>query len=167
MPFDTRSSARPLRRRTLSLVILAGLAGESVFEVIAWGVAPLALGRPMQPAILVADLARALFGAAPPMPLAFGVHLASGIVLFPFGYLLFRSATGMRSPALAGLLWGVILWLGAQAVLAPLAGRPFMLGYGAYTWGSLGAHVVYALAVALAYDALARRMVLAPRRGSP
>lgn len=52
-------------------------------------------------------------------------------------------------------------------LLVLLAGRRLMLGFGAYTWAALGAHVLYTLAVALSYEALARRPMLTPRRGTP
>lgn len=146
-----------LDARSIVLVVLAGLIGELVLELIAWGLAPLLLGRPMQPAMLVAGLARSLFGFGLPMPAAFILHLVAGVIVFPLGYLLLRAWTGIKSPAIAGVVWGIVLWLFAQAILAPLAGRPFMLGFGLYTWAALVAHVAYALAVALSFAQLSRR----------
>lgn len=142
--------------KNFGLLLIAGMIGEVGFELVAWGAAPWLLGQPMQPAVLVAELAQSLFDRALPMTAAFLIHVASGIVLFPSGYALFRAASGIRSPTAAGLAWAVALWLVAQGVLAPLAGKPFMLGFGLYTWASLAAHALYSLAVALSYDRLSR-----------
>jgi hypothetical protein len=157
---------RFLSPRKFFLLGIAGVIGEIVLEIAAWIIAPLVLGRPMQPALLVADLARSLFGTTLPMSAAFIIHLASGIVVFPIGYLLLRSWTKIKSPTVAGILWGVVLWLVAQAVLAPLAGRPFMLNFTPYTWASLAAHIVYTLAVALSYEWLLFRATFA-KEGAP
>lgn len=158
MSSDTAVKFEGLNARTVLLIVLAGVIGELVFEAIAWGIAPFVLGIPMQPAMLVAGVFKSLFGVGLPMPAAFILHLLAGTVVFPVGYLLFRAATGIRSPVVAGIVWGVVLWLFAQAILAPLAGRPFMLGFIPYTWGALVAHVVYTLAVALSYEQLSRRL---------
>lgn len=157
MTSDAAAKSPILDARSLVLIVLAGVIGELVLELIAWGLAPLLLGRPMQPAMLVAGLARSLFGFGLPMPAAFILHLVAGVIIFPLGYLLFRALTGLNSPAIAGIIWGVVLWLFAQAILAPVAGRPFMLGFGLYTWAALFAHVAYTLAVALSYAQLSRR----------
>lgn len=149
-----------MRKRHLLSVLAAGLVGEAVLEIISWGLAPPLLGRPMRPALLVADLARSLFGASLPMPAAFAIHLASGLVIFPLGYVLFHAAARAASAAVAGLLWGVILWFVVQGILAPLAGRPFMLGFVSYTWAALVAHTAYALAIALSFEQFSR-----PRSG--
>jgi hypothetical protein len=115
------------------LLLAAGVAGEIVLEIFAWLIAPLLLGRPMSPSLLVSDLARSLFGLRLSMAASFTLRLASGIALFPVAYFLFRSAAKIQSSAMAGVVWGGILWFIAQALLAPLVGRPFMLGFGAYT----------------------------------
>jgi membrane protein implicated in regulation of membrane protease activity len=60
--------------------------------------------------------------------------------------------------ALAGALYGIVLWFIAQGFLAPLVGRPFMLGFVSYTWVSLVAHLIYALTIAYVIDRLQRRL---------
>lgn len=160
MTADTgQAAAHEIRPAAIPAILVAGIAGELVLEFIAWVVAPPLLGRPMQPALLVSALSGALLGAEPPLALSFAVHLAAGIVVFPAGYVLFRRVLGIRSAAGAGLTWGVLLWLLAQAALAPLAGRPFMLGFVPYTWASLAAHMAYAGTVALVLQRLTRRPV--------
>jgi hypothetical protein len=157
MSSNTAVGPSIVNARTIVLIVLAGAIGELALEFIAWVLAPLLLGGPMQPAILVADLATSLFGFSLSMPAAFSLHLVAGVIVFPLGYLLFRAATGLTSPAIAGIVWGVVLWFLAQAILAPLAGRPFMLGFGLYTWAALVAHIAYTLVVALSYARLSRR----------
>jgi hypothetical protein len=157
MSADAATNPRDINARTVVLILLAGVIGEIVLELVAWVIAPVILGRPMQPALLVAGLARSHFGLGLSMPAAFMLHLVAGVAVFPIGYLLFRAAAGLRFPVTAGIVWGVVLWLIAQAILAPLAGRPFMLGFGPYTWAALVAHVVYTLTVALSYERLSHR----------
>lgn len=155
MPMNHVASLDAQRDIPLTALFLAGLAGQATFEIVALIAMPALLGMPLMPAALVVTLAQTLLGIDAAMPLGWAVHLAAGIVIFPLGYLALARATGW-SWAVAGVAWGVILWLLAQAVLAPLAGRPFMLGLVPYTWASLGAHLAYTLAVAFAFARLAR-----------
>ncbi|RMD89106.1 MAG: hypothetical protein D6807_04420 [Alphaproteobacteria bacterium] len=134
------------------LILFAGLIGEIVLEILAWGVFPAVLGVPMRPHILVTDLGRSLLGVEFAVPVAVGIHLALGLLIMPLIYVKGRALLGIRSWVVAGVLWGVLLWATAQMVLAPLAGRPFMLGLIPYTWGSLVAHVIYTLVVAYVYE---------------
>ncbi len=138
-------------------ILLAGIAGEFLFEFLAFAIAPGFLGRPMTPSILVTELARLQLGLEIGSLGGWIGHLLAGAVVFPLGYAVFRSATGLRGWALAGLAWGLILWLFAQAILAPLAGRPFMLGFVPYAWASLIAHGLYGMTVAYVLDRLANR----------
>lgn len=124
MTVDAAVKSSILDARSIVLVVLAGVIGELVLELIAWGLAPVLLGRPMQPAMLVAGLAQSLFGFGMPMPAAFILHLVAGVVVFPLGYLLFRALTGLDSPAIARIIWGVVLWLFAAAALIVLGSVP-------------------------------------------
>ncbi|CAN5786875.1 hypothetical protein BH23PSE1_BH23PSE1_08520 [soil metagenome] len=143
-------------RGTIRALLLAGLAGQAVFEIVALVLMPGLFGMPLMPAALVVTLGQTVLGLQLPMLAGWAGHLAAGIVLFPLGYLALRRATGWSAVA-AGAAWGVALWLMAQGVLAPLAGRPFMLGFVPCPWASLGAHLAYTLSVAVAFDRLARR----------
>lgn len=49
---------------------------------------------------------------------------------------------------LRGALWGVLLWLGAMAVIVPLAGMPFFFGFGKPMVAALVAHIVYGVILA-------------------
>lgn len=145
-----------LSDRDLVFIAVAGLLGEIILEFVAWVIFPPLLGVPMRPHILVTDLGRSLLGVNMPVPLAAAIHLALGFFIFPAVYVLARRALGVKSWLVASLLWGVLLWLIAQTTLAPLAGRPFMLGIIPYTWGSLVAHVIYTGTVGWVFEKLSR-----------
>lgn len=140
----------------LGCLLTAGIAGELVLEFLAWVIAPPLLGRPMEPALLVQALSESLLRLDVEKTTAFVVHLIAGAIVFPAGYVLFRKLFRINGWLLTGILWGAVLWLFAQAVLAPLAGRPFMLGFIPYTWASLVAHAAYAATVAFVLECLSR-----------
>lgn len=142
---------------TVLLVVVAGVIGEIILEIIAWGVFPALIGRPMRPDLLLATLGQTLLGIEMGVRVAVAIHLILGAFIMPLIYVWGRETLGMRSWLLAGALWGLILWATAQMILAPLAGRPFMLGFIPYTWGSLVGHVVYMVTVAFAFERLSQR----------
>lgn len=156
MPLDFTQTT-PSLPRLLMLAIPAGIVGEAVFEIMALAIAPLLLGQAMKPALLVGALAQVVLGAQISSAAAWLGYLLAGAVLFPMGYVLFARGFGGLVWPLAAMLYAVLLWLLAQGVLAPLAGRPFMLGFTAYTWASLGVHVIYILTVAAVLNRLAYR----------
>jgi hypothetical protein len=49
-------------------------------------------------------------------------HVITGAVLFPLGYVLLAANNFPGSPMVKGMLWAGLLWLIAEAVLAPLSG---------------------------------------------
>lgn len=147
MPLDFKQTSPSLARRLL-LAIPAGIVGEVVFEILALIVAPMLLGTAMKPALLVGTLAGVLTGAEISSASAWLGHLLAGAVLFPVGYVLFARYFGLRPWLLAAVLYAILLWFIAQGVLAPVTGRPFMLGFVTYTWASLAVHMIYVLVVA-------------------
>lgn len=156
MSSDTSRISRVFSLDSLFVLLAAGGIGELVLEFLAWWAVPAVLGRPMRPDILVADLARSLFQADISVVLAVSIHLALGFLIFPVVFAVARAAIGFRSTLMPAAIFGVILWAIAQTTLAPLAGRPFMLGLIPYTWASLILHVVYTVAFALAIDKLSQ-----------
>ena len=152
-----------LSDKDLLLIFTAGVIGEIVLEIFAWVVVPEIAGRPMRPDILVSDLARSLAGIEMWRPLAIGIHLALGVAVFPLIYLKLRRAFSGLPWILVASLVGLALWAIAQTTLAPLAGRPFMLGFdptwgfNTYTWSSLIAHALLMVVIAAVYERLARR----------
>jgi len=74
------------------------------------------------------------------------MHILNGAVIFPliYAFVLFAHLPG--SPALKGILWGVILWVLAQIVVMPMMGAGvFGLRMGGImpAFGSLMGHIVY------------------------
>jgi len=157
MSANTVKSDQSLAGGDFLLIFVAGVIGEIVLETISWVISPRLLGLPMRPYILLADLARSLLGVKLAVPLTVAAHLALGAFIMPLIYVKARQALGLRSWLLAGIAWGVVLWLIAQAILAPLAGRPIFLGFIPYSWGSLAAHIIYAVVVAGSLERLRGR----------
>lgn len=141
---------------SLLLLLAAGCIGEIVLEIFAWWVLPELLGKPMRPDILVHNLGTSLFEVELSRTLAVSIHLALGMLIFPVVFALARAVIGFETTLIPAVIYGVVLWLIAQTTLAPLAGRPFMLGLIPYTWASLFGHVLYTVVIGLAYDKLAR-----------
>lgn len=156
MPLDFTQTT-PSLTRLLILAIPAGIVAEIVFEILALIIAPLFLGQAMKPALLVAALSQEVLGVRISAGTAWLVHLLAGIVLFPAGYALVSRGLGALAWPLAAICYAILLWLFAQGVLAPLAGRPFMLGFSAHTWASLVVHAIYVMTLAAALNRLAHR----------
>lgn len=146
-----------LTDKQLLLIFVAGVIGELYLEAFSWGIVPEFTGRPMRPDILVSDLARALGSIELWRPLAIAIHLFLGAVLFPVIYLWAKPILKNMSWLVVSILVGVLLWLIAQSILAPTAGRPIFLGFITYTWASLAAHTTYMVVVAYIYEKLAAR----------
>ena len=142
--------ARLLRWDDLLVILAAGGIGELVLEFFAWWVVPATLGKPMRPDILVADIARSLLNIDISVVLAATIHLLLGVLIFPLLFVVARAVIGFKTTLIPAAIYGVILWAIAQMILAPLAGRPFMLGLIPYTWASLVGHVLYAVVIAYA-----------------
>jgi hypothetical protein len=137
-------------------LLLAGIVGELVFELLAHTVGPL-VNHVMRPGNLVTKLARNLLDLEIALPLGDAIHVATAVLLYPLGYVVFRRLLPLQSTFTGGLLWGVVLWLFAQGLITPLAGRPFMANFSYFLWVSLAVHALYAIAVAYAYDFLMKR----------
>lgn len=163
MNSEVRRATGFLSDRDLLLILMAGVIGEVVLEIFAWGIVPQIAGRPMRPHILIMDLARVQGGVEMWTPLAVGIHLALGAVVFPMIYLKLQQTFRNLSWLLLSTLVGLALWAIAQTTLAPLAGRPFMLGFdptwgfNTYTWSSLIAHTLLMVVVAYSYKKLSER----------
>ena len=67
---------------TIRALLLAGLAGQPMFEVVPLALMPVLLGMPLMPAALIVTLGQAVFGLQLPMLAGWTGHLAAGIVLF-------------------------------------------------------------------------------------
>ena len=117
-----------------------GLAGTVVMSLMMRFVAPIMLGHPMDITALIGKM----MGGSLTMGLV--VHLMNGVVIFPAVYALvvFRMLPG--PPVLRGALWGVVLWLVAEAVVMPMAGAGFFsaeIGGARAALAALMGHLVY------------------------
>lgn len=132
--------------------LAAGIAATVVWELFARLVAPLWIGGPLEPAGLV----QAAFGVES-RRLAELVHLATGVVAYPLGFLLVaRPAARTVTPFLpwwiVGIGFGIVLWAFGLYVMAHLvAGFPAFLGFAPIAWASLAGHVLYGTAVAAVF----------------
>lgn len=145
-------------KETIMLMLAAGVVGEIAVEFFAWVIAPIFLGRPMEPSVLVQNLAQAQLGVALPLTVAFIIHFFAGAYLFVLGYVYFCDATKARNVFVVSTIWGLILWTIAQGFFAPLAGRPFFLGFVSYTWWSILLHTIaYSIPTAFALEYFGRR----------
>ena len=156
--YASKATRAIFSRDTIILMLAAGVFGEIVLEIFAWVIAPIFLGRPMEPSVLVQNLSQARLGYAMPLWIAFIVHFFAGAYFFVLGYVYFCDATKIKNVLLASTLWGLILWSIAQGFFAPLADRPFFLGFVPYTWWSVILHtVVYSIPTGLALEYFGRR----------
>jgi len=154
-----------LRRDNLFLLLAAGAIGEIVLEFLAWWIFPSLIGKPMRPHLLVTEVSAHAFAFRPGVTLAVSIHLALGLFLMPVAYDAARRFFSRTSWLKVAVLYGIVLWATAQMTLAPLAGRPFMLGIDfaarpfflglhAYSWGSFAAHIIYTVTVGWAFRRL-------------
>ena len=97
---------------TMSKAMGAGLLGTLIQTILVYGVTPIVLGRSM-------DLA-AMLGYACPLGLL--MHVLSGSVCFPLGYVCLASPSFPGPPVLKGMLWAGLLWGVAECIIAPWLG---------------------------------------------
>ena len=132
--------------------LIAGVIGLLAWEMFARGIAPFWLGHALEPTGLI-EMAFGIGGTGAQI-----IHLATGLVAFPLGYMLLvrplAAALGAGIPVwLLGLGYGVALWVFAMVVVASLlAGMPPFLGFGAVAWASLIGHLLLGLAIALTVE---------------
>ena len=87
-----------------------GLLGTLLQTIMVYGVAPLIAGPSMAGAAITGH-------ACAPSLL---VHLLSGSVLFPLGYVWLSSRAFSGAPVLQGMLWAGLLWFVAEVIMAPM-----------------------------------------------
>lgn len=129
-----------LTSHTFRNLVIAGLAGEISFEIYAWLISPMLFGVALGPANLVIALIKIGFGVTVPYWVGFIVHFTIGAIGFA-GFVWVTHLVSRANLILSGVIAGFILWFVAQGLLAPVIGRTFMMGFGAYTQSSLIGHV--------------------------
>ena len=92
--------------------MLGGLLGTLGQILLVYGVAPLMAGQALELAAL-----RGL-----PCALGLLMHLVSGSMLFPLGYLAVPPHDVPGPPVLKGMLWAGLLWGVMESLIAPLLG---------------------------------------------
>ncbi len=133
---------------TLGRTLAAGATGLIVWEVFARLIAPLWLGGPLDPTGLI-EAALGVSGTPAQV-----LHLLTGLVFFPFGYVfLARPLANRLAPALPwlalGLGYGVALWVFAMYGMASLlGGMPPFLGFEPVAWASLVGHLGLGVGIA-------------------
>ena len=92
--------------------IVGGLLGTLLQTIMVYGVAPVMAGQSM-------DIAAILRPSCAPGML---VHLISGGVIFPLGYIWLSSQALSGPPVLQGMLWASLIWCVAEVIMAPMLG---------------------------------------------
>jgi hypothetical protein len=146
---------------TLKNLAIAGLTGQIIFEFYAWFVSPVLFGTALEPSNLVKGLAKMGIGVDLSYGGAFVIHFLIGSFGFAaFVYVIKRLTS--TSYFVSGVIGGLALWFIAQGMLAPLLGRSFMMGFGAYTQSSFVAHVGMTIIMAMIWQYLERRNTNSP-----
>ncbi len=151
------TTATGSQNNTLLTVLIGGIVATLIWEAFARFGAPLWIGGPLEPAGLV----KSVFNNGLGFPLsnlpvdpnisAQAIHLATGIIGYPIGYILIaRPIANAILPALpwwlVAAIYGVALWVFALYFMAHLlAGFPAFLNFQPISWASLVGHVLYAL----------------------
>jgi len=101
-----------MRQHYVAKAMVGGLLGTLLQTIMVYGVAPMMAGQSMNVAAMLGS------SCAPGML----VHLLSGGVIFPLGYILLSSQSLSGPPVLQGMLWAGLLWFVAEVIMAPMLG---------------------------------------------
>ena len=148
----------------LTTALLAGVVSLGVWEVWSKVLAPFYMGGTLTPTGLVKSslgIGKDTFGAvgaasgrAVGNAVANGIHLATGLVAFPLGYMLgARPISNAVLPSLpwwaTGAVYGVALYIFAMYIMAHLfAGFPPFMNFNGLSQASLIGHVALGIAIA-------------------
>ena len=140
MPAVQSSAERRSREPALSRLFLGGLAGTAAITLMMYFVDPLITGRTMD----IAQILGKVLGS-PHRAGGMVFHVFNGGVLFPLGFAFL--SVRLPGPAIVkGLIWGMILWALAQALIMPMLGSGFFgdtAGGPRAALSSLAGHLVY------------------------
>ncbi|WGH79803.1 hypothetical protein [Jannaschia ovalis] len=148
---------RPTAAATAGTILTAGAFASIAFDLFGQGLAPLLGFAKLAPVGLAQQTLQTIFGAVP-KGLADILHLLTGLIAYPLGYVLIARPVAAR--LLPRLPWsavaaayGVGLWVFALYVMAHLvAGLPAFLGFTGITWVALWGHVLFALVAAFVVE---------------
>lgn len=119
--------------------IAGGFVGTAVMTAMMYFVAPM-MGLKMD----IAQMLGSMLGSS--WTVGMLLHFVNGTVIFPLIYVYALYALLPGSPLVKGLLWGVILWFLAQAIVMPMMGAGFFssaMGGSTAVMGSLMWHLLY------------------------
>ena len=143
--------------RVAVTVPLAGALATVAFDLFGQGLSPLAGFAQLAPVGLAQASIKALTGIGS-KPLAEVLHVLTGVLAYPLGYLLVARPVAARLVpwlhwSAVAAAYGVGLWVFALYVMAHLvAGNAPFLGFQGITWVALWGHVFYALVAAFAIE---------------
>jgi len=127
---------KDMQQHIVIKAMLGGLLGTLGQILFVYGVAPLLAGPSLDLAVL-----RGL-----PCTPGLLMHIVSGSVFFPLGYLAMQPHDMPGPPVLKGMLWAGLLWGVTESLMAPLLGAAVFgaalggyLVYGATLGGIVGA----------------------------
>jgi uncharacterized membrane protein YagU involved in acid resistance len=124
---------------TFARAALGGFAGTLVMTGMMYGVAP-AMGLHMDIAAMLGSMLGGSWIAGMMM------HFVNGSVIFPAVYVYALYAHFPGSPAIRGMIWGLVLWFVAQTVVMPMMGAGVFssaMGGMMAAMGSLIGHILY------------------------
>jgi hypothetical protein len=101
-----------MQQHTVMKAMLGGLLGTLGQILFVYGVAPLMAGHALE--------LTALRGL--PCTPGLLMHIVSGSVFYPLGYLAMPSNDMPGPPILKGMLWAGLLWVVTESLMAPLLG---------------------------------------------
>lgn len=134
------SETSHLVRSDLTRSILGGFVGTVAITLMMYFVAPRMTGRTMDIARMLGSMLGDNWWAGMMM------HFVLGTILFPLIFILLLSKRLPGVPIVKGIIWGLVLWFLAQAVVMPMMGAGFFSAHaGGVTavMGSLMGHLVY------------------------
>ena len=132
-------------------ILAAGLVAEVFWEIWARMITPILIGGPLQPAALVLSLFR-----LDPSYFWLGelIHFVTGFAIYPAAYVLMFRRILPGGVVARGAVYGVLLWVFALGICAPLAGLPLFLGFIPLAYASLAGHTAFGLLLVLTYERL-------------
>lgn len=101
-----------MQQHYVSKAMVGGLLGTLFQTIVVYGVVPMLTGQGT-------DVAALLERACSPALL---MHLLSGGVIFPLGYVWLSSQSLSAPPVVQGMLWAGLIWFVAEVFMAPLLG---------------------------------------------
>jgi hypothetical protein len=140
--------------RTVFHLVLSGLAGLGLWEVFSHVLVQWATGQDLSPPSLVQALASRWIGLDLTFPTASFVHYVTGFLLYPLGYFVLTRWIKSFGLLMDGLIWGILTFILALGILAPLAGFPIFLhsqGPGLAIMSLFG-HIAYAMLAAYVFE---------------